>query len=266
MALPCAQTKGWLLAQDPVFNQHPHRLRLEWGRRGVREAAERGDAIVIVDVLRFSSCVAAAVSRGASVYPCAWEAEADELAKRIGGYVARGVGSPTRFVLVPTFSEAAAGDKIVIRTLNGAECTLLASSAPTVIAGSLLNATAVGAEVAQIIDTTDRCVTVIACGERLRKPAPGDEEMRFAIEDYLGAGAILSAVGGDLSPEARVCAAAFEGARDDLLELLLECASGRQLRSWGMEDDVRFAARIDACGVVPVLRGGRYEDASCPAI
>jgi 2-phosphosulfolactate phosphatase len=247
------------LSQGRIFNQHPHRVRLEWGRRGVREAAERGDVIVIVDVLRFSSCVAAAVARGANVYPCAFAAEADELAARVGGFVAKAPGSPTRFALVPTFSEARAGEKIVLRTLNGAECTLAASAAPRVIAGSLLNASATGAAVSKIIDNSELCVTVVACGERLTKPAPGDEEMRFAIEDYLGAGAIIAAMAGDLSPEARVCAAAFEGSRDALPELLMECGSGRQLRAWGLEEDVRFAARLDTCDVVPVWRDWRYE-------
>jgi 2-phosphosulfolactate phosphatase len=160
---------------------------------------------------------------------------------------------------VPTFSEAKADEKIVLRTLNGAECTVLASAAPHVIAGSLLNASVVGAALSKIVDTSELCVTVVACGERLTAPAPGDEEMRFAIEDYLGAGAILSACGGDLSPEARVCATAFDGSRDRALDLLLECASGRQLRTWGLEDDVRFAAQIDASNVVPILRDGCYE-------
>jgi 2-phosphosulfolactate phosphatase len=247
------------MGQDPVFNQHPHRLRFEWGRCGVREAAERGDVVVIVDVLRFSSCVAAAASRGASVYPCAFAGEADELAARVGGFVARAPGSPSRFALVPTFSAAKPDEKIVLRTLNGAECTLLASEAPRVIAGSLLNASTVGANMSKVVATGDLGVTVVACGERLTNPAAGDEEMRFAIEDYLGAGAILSAAGGDLSPEAQVCAAAFERSGGNLLELLMHCGSGRQLRAWGLEDDVRFAARLDACGVVPVLRAGCYE-------
>jgi 2-phosphosulfolactate phosphatase len=245
--------------QEPLFSQHPHRVRLDLGRQGVRDAAERGDAIVIVDVLRFSSCVAAAVERGASVHPCAFDAEAADVARRVGGRIASAPpGSRAGFALVPEFSEAAARETIVLRTLNGAECTLLASSAPRVFAGSLLNASAIAHAAAEFIASSDVCLTVVACGERRTKPVEG-EEQRFAIEDYLGAGAIISAIGGDLSPEARVCAAAFEGSRERLLDLLLDCASGRQLRSWGLEADVRFAAQLDACGAVPVLRDGRYE-------
>lgn len=85
-----------------------------------------------------------------------------------------------------------------------------------------------------------------------------DEPTRFAVEDYLGAGAILSTIKHDLSPEARVSAAAFERSQGDVLELLLDCASGRQLHAWGLEDDARFAAQIDVCGTVPLLQDGRY--------
>ncbi len=247
--------------QDHTFNQHPYRCRFDWGRRGVRDAAERGDVIVIVDVLRFSSCVAIAVERGASVYPCAYGAEAEEMAQRVDGRVATvpdGAHAGVKFALVPAFTEAQSGEAIVLRTLNGAECTLLAASAPHVFAGALLNASAVARAVTQILDASHLCVTVVACGERCVEPMAG-EAICFAIEDYLGAGAILSAMRRDLSSEARVCASAFDRSRDDVLELLLDCGSGRQLRAWGLEDDVRFAAQIDACDTAPVLRDGRYE-------
>lgn len=245
--------------QDPKFNQHPHRCRFDWGRRGVRDAAARGDVIIIVDVLRFSSCVAVAVERGASVYPCAWDADAAALAERIGGRVATAPpGSLATFALVPAFTEAQSGEAIVLRTLNGAECTLLAAPAPHVFAGALLNASAVAHAVTQILDAGDLCVTVVACGERWTEPMDG-EVICFAIEDYLGSGAVLAAMRHNLSPEARVCAAAFERSRGDVLDLLLDCGSGRQLRAWGLEDDSRYAARIDACGTAPVLHDGRYE-------
>lgn len=225
----------------------------------MREAAARGDIIVIVDVLRFSSCVAAAVERGAAVFPCAWDGEAAALAARVGGRVAFAPpGSRAGFALVPTFTEAAAGETIVLRTANGAECTLLAASAPHVFAGALLNASALAAAVAGLLEASELCVTVVACGERLSAPTDG-EAISFAIEDYLGAGAILAALDRDLSAEARVCAGAFERSRGDLLDLLLDGGSGRQLRGWGLEADTRFAAQIDACTAVPLLRDGRYD-------
>jgi 2-phosphosulfolactate phosphatase len=251
------------------FDQSPHRVRFDWGRRGVRDAAARGDVVVIVDVLRFSSCVATAAARGAAVYPCRFGDEAEAAAQRVGGRVA---GAPptahpdASFALVPTFTEASAGERLVLRTLNGAECTLLAQPAAHVFAGALLNASAVARAVEQALAGNALSATIVACGERRHDEA--GEALAFAIEDYLGAGAILAALDGDpsslrgaSSSEARVCAAAFRGSRDMLLELLLDCGSGRELRRLRLEDDVRHAAQVDLYDVLPVMREGRYERA-----
>src|SRR5687768_5068325 len=64
------------------------RCRLEWGRRGAAVGAERGDILVVVDVLSFSSAVATAVERGASIYPCADGESAAKRAGEVGGEVA----------------------------------------------------------------------------------------------------------------------------------------------------------------------------------
>jgi 2-phosphosulfolactate phosphatase len=85
-----------------------------------------------------------------------------------------------------------------------------------------------------------------------------DGELRFAVEDYLGAGAVLAAIARAASPEADVCAAAFLGSREDIAALLWECASGRELRAMGLEQDVIDCARLDVYDVVPALRDGAY--------
>jgi hypothetical protein len=43
------------------------RVRLAWGQRGGQEAAERGDILVVVDTLRFSTAAATAVHHGADL-------------------------------------------------------------------------------------------------------------------------------------------------------------------------------------------------------
>ena len=106
--------------------------------------------------------------------------------------------------------------------------------------------------------SSDLCVTLIACGERWQTPAE-DGALRVALEDDLGAGAILSYLRHDKSPEARVCAGAFLYSRDDLLAALWECGSGRELRSRGFPEDVRHAAQLNVYEAVPVLRGARLE-------
>jgi hypothetical protein len=100
---------------------------------------------------------------------------------------------------------------------------------PHLLVGALVNAWAVAEAVARIVADADRhsegaggrplSVTVLACGERWKQPNE-DGELRFAIEDYLGAGAILAALPSRLSrsPEALVCQGAFLAARDDLAQ------------------------------------------------
>jgi hypothetical protein len=88
--------------------------------------------------------------------------------------------------------------------------------------------------------------SVVACGERWAAPGV-DGPLRFAIEDLLGAGAVLDALAGArLSPDAAAAVAAFRAAASSIEEHLLRCESGRELVDAGYGDDVRHAARIDA--------------------
>jgi 2-phosphosulfolactate phosphatase len=244
-----------------VYAQEGYRSRIEWGWRGAREAAARGDIVVIVDVLRFSSAVATAVQFGATVHPCEMQEDVVSLAQRhraIAAGRSRDARDSGGFSLSPTtFIGAPAGTKVVLPSLNGAMCSLRASEAPHAFAASLLNASAVADEVSRLLDETGLAVTVVACGERWRDENE-DGALRFAIEDYVGAGAVLSALPHERSPEASVCAAAFERSCGEIAELLWECASGRELRAMGLGEDVIDCARVDVFDAVPVLRDRWY--------
>jgi 2-phosphosulfolactate phosphatase len=105
-------------------------------------------------------------------------------------------------------------------------------------------------------------VGVIAAGERWR----ADESLRPALEDHLGAGAIIARLGQSidgarLSPEARSAADLFEAARDDLVARLHDCAGGRELASKGFAADVDVAAALDVSVTVPSLNGGAFSRA-----
>jgi 2-phosphosulfolactate phosphatase len=122
----------------------------------------------------------------------------------------------------------------------------------------LVNAQAVADALATLLTATPAAVTVIACGERPTDPTQ-DGQLRVALEDYLGAGAILAALPVAQSPEARVCAGAFRAGRGELAALLWESVSGRELRAKGLGRDVRTAAQLDRYRAVPVLHGERLE-------
>ncbi len=52
-----------------TFNQCEFDIRCEWGENGVHQLAPISDAVIIVDVLSFSTCVVMATSRGAMIFP-----------------------------------------------------------------------------------------------------------------------------------------------------------------------------------------------------
>jgi 2-phosphosulfolactate phosphatase len=100
----------------------------------------------------------------------------------------------------------------------------------------------------------DGPVAVVAAGEH--RP---DGSLRPAVEDLLGAGAVLHALAGRPSPEARAAVAAWR--QRDLPGDLLACASGRELAALGRVAEVRLAAEHDVSRVVPVLRDGAFTAA-----
>lgn len=243
---------------DP-WDQAGYRCRLEWGRRGARAAAERGDLLVVVDVLRFSSAVVTAVAHGAVIYPCAWEDDPAALAARVQAEVAvqrRDVPASGRFSLSPpTFEAATPGTRVVLASPNGATCSRYAAACPQLLIGALTNARAVAEAVSQVLAETEVNATILACGERWKTPSE-DGELRFAIEDYLGAGAILAqlATAYSRSPEARVCEGAFRQVGGEVGHVLAESGSGRELRAMGFAQDVEHAAQLDRYDVVPVMQ------------
>jgi 2-phosphosulfolactate phosphatase len=119
-----------------------------------------------------------------------------------------------------------------------------------VAAGCLRNAASAGSWAA----AAGGPVTVVACGERWT-----DGSLRPALEDLLGAGAILASVTGNLSPEARAAVAAFRDAAGNLPSVLAECASGRELTEKGRAADVTYAAQLNASTGVPVLANGAFR-------
>ena len=127
------------------------------------------------------------------------------------------------------------------------------------LAGSLRNRTAVARCILELQEQRGErlMVAIIAAGH---DAADGS---RFAIEDQLGAGAVvdaLVALGIDhTSPEAAVACAAFEGLRHAATHLI--GASGRavELVEQGRRPEVRFATEIDASTDVPVLRDGVFD-------
>jgi 2-phosphosulfolactate phosphatase len=235
---------------------------LDWGENGALRAAKRADLVVIVDTLSFSTAVVTAVHYGGLVHPCPPEKDAAELARPMSAEVAvprNEVPQKGRFSLSPlTYLGLEAGTRVVLPSLNGGRCSYHARGAAMVITGAFVNAKAVGSAVSQALDTTDLGVTIVACGE-IQKLSTGQAHVRFAVEDYLAAGAIISYLQCEKSPDARVCEGAFLHNREYITGILRDCESGRELYEQGYGKDVEFAAQLDVYDSVPIMRGDFFE-------
>lgn len=259
-------------------------LHLDWGLDGARAAA-LGGALVVVDVLSFSTAVTIMTGRGSIVYPHTWpspDVEAFARARDAAWAVGRReVSAEHPWSLSPADLIAApAVDRLVLPSPNGSAISAAAGASAfgavtadggpagdhpadgvpaecVVVAGCLRNASAVAAWLENAgFGTQERPVTVIAAGERWP-----DGGLRPALEDLLGAAAIIAAMNGHIirSPEAAVAEVGWFAHRHHAAEFLRECYSGRELIDRDRAADVTLAAEYDAQDIVPVLVEGAFR-------
>jgi len=240
-----------------AFGQSQYQVRFDWGIQGADAIAEGVDVIVVVDVLSFATTVGLATALGVEVVPSAPD-NARQVMDARGATLAgrRGAAGPTLSPASITAESVAGISRLVLPSLNGSRLVAaLADKDAVIVAGSLRNPTAIAKwALAHQGDKGDRfTVAIVAAGE-----ARPDESIRFALEDLLGAGAIIDAlaeVGIDYcSPEAAAAAAAFTGLRNAIGHLVGASGSGRELTGAGFRADVDLAIDVDASDTVPVLR------------
>ncbi|HZS08511.1 MAG TPA: 2-phosphosulfolactate phosphatase [Blastocatellia bacterium] len=234
-----------------TFIQSEFDVRCEWGESGIARLAPASDVIIIVDVLSFSTCVEIATGRGAVIIPYPWKDEsARAFADSAGALLADFERSHTKYSLSPrSLTRIPGGTRLVLPSPNGSALTLKAGSTLT-LAGCLRNSRAV-AEAARRYGNQ---IAVIPAGERW-----DDGSLRPAFEDLIGAGAIISHLGGKWSPEARAAAAAFQNSQSEIAGLLRGCVSGRELIERGFEEDLVPASELDVSDCVPAFRDGAYR-------
>ena len=234
------------------WQQARYGVRFAWGPAGAACVGRHGGVLVIVDVLSFTTSVGVAVERGVAVYPAAArDAGAVELAETLGAVLAvdrREVTTAQPWSLSPAaLRSARAPARLVLPSPSG--CAIAAAAGGrVVVAASLGNARAVAA---WMTHRQDGPFAVIAAGERWP-----DGSLCPALEDLLGAGAVLAALaehgGCSESPEAAAARAAYETS-DSIPDDVRGSASGVELVTSGFSQDVDVAVEIDASDVVPVL-------------
>ncbi|WP_194837079.1 2-phosphosulfolactate phosphatase [Nocardia sp. XZ_19_369] len=246
--------------------QLPWGVRIEWGSAGARALGPDSAALVVIDVLSFTTSVSVAVEAGTRVFPYPWRDEtAAAFAASRDARLAVGrkkASAQQPWSLSPAaLQRAPAPARLVLPSPNGSAISASVSGVP-VIAACLRNASSVARWIVdQGWGSTERPIAVIAAGEHW----PGQDVLRPAIEDWFGAAAVISALAahgaGLLSPEAAAAKTCYD-ATADVPRLIAECASGRELAAIGFADDVAVATEIDVSTTVPVLVDGSFVDAA----
>ena len=179
-------------------------VRFDWGPTGAGRLAPGSALAVVVDVLSFTTSVSVLVEAGTRVYPYPWQ-DGLGFARHHGAALAvgrRAVTAETPWSLSPAaLRRAPATPRLVLPSPNGSAIAAAIQDHCGLVAGSLRNAGAVGRWLASCgVGTVDRPLTVVAAGERWP-----DGSLRPALEDLLGAGAVIAALG--------ACLAAGAGSR-----------------------------------------------------
>lgn len=215
------------------------------------EELDRGDgAAVVIDVLRASSTVVAALAAGArKVVPVCRLEEAFAL-KRADPKVL--LGGESGGLKIPGFDlgnspleytpSVVRDREIVLRTTNGTRAALVSKGAQKLVLASFLNLS----RVIEFLSPLEGGITVQCAGT----------DGRFSLEDVLLAGALAARLGRELTGDSALAARLlYENLSGDLATFMEKnCAHGRKLVSLGFVEDVTFCARIDSSDVLPLWR------------
>lgn len=223
---------------------------------GAGLAGASGRAVIVVDVLRATTTIAAALAAGARrIVPVPNPATAVRAARALGQDTLlageRACAPIAGFHLGNSpremTAEAVGGRSVVLCTTNGTPALLGAGHAATVTTGALVN---LGAAVGHAAEQRreGRPVTIVCAG---RAGA-------FGLDDAWVAGRILQALGpGDSTSDgARAALALAEHFGDDALAVFRASAAGRALLALGYDADLGAAAAVDAHPVLPIFQDG----------
>ncbi len=227
---------------------------------GVKEGELAGRGVVVIDVLRATTTIVAAIASGAkSVVPAASSEEAIRMTANLerDGFLLAG---ERRSLRIEGFAlgnspgemtpEAVAGRTVFLATTNGTPALIAAHGGDPVLVGAAVNFSALAARARESF--LARGDLVILCAGR---------ERQFALEDAYAAGRLIKAVRRSRRRmalnDAAAVALTLAGQYHSWEHALNDSAAARQLADVALQDDVAFAATEDRFDTVPVYANRR---------
>ena len=229
---------------------------------GLTPAEVQGRTVFVIDILRMSTTIVAALAAGArAVVPVSSTEEALRLAQTLGTDETILAGE-RHCERIPGFAlgnsplemtpDAVQGRTVILTTTNGTVALLAVASGNPVYVASAVNLSAV-AERARAAWQAREPILVVCAGR----------EGRFALDDAYTAGRLVEAALGGGRGRKGLNDAAL--AALDLVRRygrrwerpLLASGGGRDLLDLGMRNDIAEAARVDAYAVLPLYSNRR---------
>ncbi|MGH7617768.1 MAG: 2-phosphosulfolactate phosphatase [Gemmatimonadaceae bacterium] len=234
------------------------RLDVVFGGAALTQQEVAGRVVAVIDVLRASTSIAAALTNGArAVIPLDSPDEAVTRAKAFERADVRLAGE-RRMLHIPGFDlgnspgeftpEVVEGKTILMTTTNGTPAIGNAGGARDVIIASYVNYTAVLALLRTALrGGTD--ITLVCAGR----------ERQFALEDAGCAGRFVANVakrltGVTMNDAAQTSALVDRRYGDQIMRLFEASEHGRALRDAGFGDDLTACAAIDSYPVIPLYQ------------
>ena len=205
--------------------------------------------VVIVDILRATSCMTTALAHGVkSITPFAALEEC--LSMKSKGYFTSGErdgkkvdgfdlgNSPFEYMDVKL-----KGQRIAFTTTNGTQAIAKSIGAREIIIGSFLNLTAL----TNYLNEGQNDILVVCAGWK----------GRFNLEDTLFAGALIEALNHTVTLECDAPQASlhlYRMAKANMMEFLREASHIKRLANLNIIEDISFCLTIDKYNVVPIMR------------
>ena len=218
----------------------------------------RDRVVVVIDVLRATSVIVEALSRGAEeVHPVRTVEEAFALAKSLpsGATLLGGErqgkqiegfdlgNSPREYM-----AENVRGKRVIMTTTNGTMALQSVTGAKEIIVGSFFNAGAVAARCVQL----DRDLLIFLSGNY----------GKFSLDDTVCGGMLVdlllrkSKTPLEMSDASLSAHILYQRFQKNVSEAFHLSSHGRYLISIGLEEDLSCCARTDVANIVPVFRDG----------
>ncbi len=209
----------------------------------------RNKIVVVVDILRATSCMVTAFAHGVeSITPVADANECENM--KLKGYVISGERNGQ---IIPGFDkgnspfeymdESIKGLKIAFTTTNGTWAIEKSKGARQIIIGSFLNLSAI----TRYLLMSDQNILIVCAGWK----------GKINLEDSLFAGALVDKLIKHIEPDCDapiIAQQLYQAAKDDMVKFLSTSSHVKRLNRLNIHKDIDFCLTPDQYTIIPTLR------------